>query len=101
MTPDTSQLESHMQMGNNSTMNYRGLAKGNSIELTEPHPFPEGQPLRVSVEVWPSRAGNARTLRQAMHTSPHLAQADVDELEAVIHQGKIPVNDGWVFNEGK
>jgi len=84
MTPDNSQLESHTQMRNSFTMNYRGLAKGNSIELTERLPFPEGQPLRVSVEVWPSRAGNARTLRQTMHTSPHLAQADVDELEAAI-----------------
>ena len=34
-------------------MNYRGLLKGNTIELAERLPFPNGQPLRVSVEAWP------------------------------------------------
>jgi hypothetical protein len=83
-------------------MNYRGLLKGNTIELAERLPFPDGQPLRVSVEAWPAspRAGSAQAIRQAMHAPPHLSRAAVDELEAAIAQGRIPVNDGWTFNEG-
>lgn len=83
-------------------MNYRGLLKGNTIELAERLPFPDGQPLRVSVEAWPAspRAGSAQAIRQAMHAPPHLSRAAVDELEAAIAQGLIPVNDGWAFNEG-
>mgnify|MGYP001560258108 CR=1 FL=1 len=83
-------------------MNYRGLLKGNTIELAERPPFPDGQPLRVSVEAWPAPppAGSAQAIRQAMHTPPHLSRGAVDELEAAIAQGRIPVNDGWAFNEG-
>jgi len=75
-------------------MNYRGLLKGNTIELAERLPFPDGQPLRVSVEAWPAPppAGSA---------PPHLSRSAVDELEAAIAQGQIPVNDGWAFNAGK
>jgi hypothetical protein len=81
-------------------MNYRGLLKGNTIELAERLPFPDGQPLRVSVEAWSTPAGSAQAIRQAMHAQPHLSRAAVDELEAAIAQGRIPVNDGWTFNEG-
>ena len=84
-------------------MNYRGLLKGNTIELAERPPFPDGQPLRVSVEAWPASppAGSPQAIRQAMHTPPHLWPGDVDELEAAIAQGEIPVDNGWAFNEGK
>jgi hypothetical protein len=84
-------------------MNYRGLLKGNTIELAERLPFPDGQPLRVSVEAWPAppRAGSPQAVRRAMHASPHLSRGAVDELEAAIAQGRIPMNDGWILNEGK
>jgi hypothetical protein len=64
-------------------MNYRGLLRGNTIELAERPPFPDGQPLRVSVEAWPALppAGSAQAIRQAMHAPPHLSRGAVDELE--------------------
>lgn len=72
-------------------MNYRGLAKGKIIELTERLPFPEGQPLSVSVEAWPprARAGSPRAVRQSMHASPRLAPAEVGELDAAMEQSKM------------
>jgi hypothetical protein len=36
-----------------------------------------------------------------MHASPHLSRGAVDELEAAIAQGRSPMNDGWILNEGK
>ena len=84
-------------------MNYRGRAKGNTIELAESLPFPDGQPLRVEVEAWPvtARAGSAQAVRQAMGALPHLGTADVSVLESAIERGKIPVGESWSFNEGK
>jgi hypothetical protein len=83
-------------------MTYRGLLKGNTIELAERPPFPDGQPLRVSVEAWPSPllAGSPQALRRAMQAPPHLSRGEVDELEAAIAQGRIPVDNGEIFNEG-
>ena len=84
-------------------MNYRGRAKGNTIELAESLPFPDGQSLRVEVEAWPvmARAGSAQTVRQAMGSLPHLGAADVSVLESAIEHGKIPVAESWSFNENK
>jgi len=72
-------------------MNYRGLLKGNTIELAERPPFPDGQPLRVSVEAWPAPppVGSVQVIRQAMHDLPHLSRGAVDELETAITQGRI------------
>ena len=96
-------IEMRPSMRECSTMKYRGLAKGATIELSERLPFPDGQLLRVSVEPWPScpRSCSAQAIRQAMHAPPHLSRANVDELEAAIAQGRIPVNDGFVLNHGK
>jgi len=84
-------------------VNYRGRAKGNTIELAESLPFPDGQSLRVEVEAWPvmARAGSAQAVRQAMGSLPHLATADVSVLESAIEHGEIPVAESWSFNENK
>jgi hypothetical protein len=84
-------------------VNFRGRAKGNVIELGERLPFPDGESLRVSIEVLPAglRAGSAVAVRQAMHVSPHLESSAVAALESAIEGGKIPVSSPWSFNEGK
>lgn len=83
-------------------MNYQGLAKGNTIELTERLPFRDGEPLLVSVESAPLTAGaSAAALRRAMRAAPHLGAADVEEMEFAIRQGKLPASAPWAFNEGK
>ena len=84
-------------------MNYRGLAKGKTIELEEPLPFPEGQAVRVSVEPCApaSRLGSPPAIFQVVRDFPHLHAFDVDELEAVLEIARLPVHAGIVLNEGK
>jgi hypothetical protein len=84
-------------------VNYRGRAKGSTIELAERLPFPDGQSLCVSVEAWPvpARRGSPAAVRQAMHGPPHLEASAMAALESAIADGKIPVSAPWTFNEGK
>lgn len=81
-------------------MTYRGVAKGKTIELEEPLPYPEGQPVRVSVEPMtaPLRPGSPEAILRAMHEAPHVREEDVDELERVIAEGQLPVRQEGVFD---
>jgi len=81
-------------------MTYKGIVRGKTIELEEPLPFPEGQPVSVSVQPLPAGAhpGSPPAIREAMHQPPHLQWEDVDELERAIDQAKIPVRQGGVFD---
>lgn len=82
-------------------MTYKGIAKGKTIELEEPLPYPEGQPVRVLVEplaVKP-QPGSPEAIRQVMHEPPYLKWEDVDELERAIEGAKLPVNQNSVFEE--
>lgn len=83
-------------------MTYKGIAKGKIIELEKPLPYSEGQPVSVSVEPLEGqpRAGSPAVIRRVMHEPPHLKWEDVDELERVIEEGRLPVNHRSVFNEG-
>jgi hypothetical protein len=84
-------------------MTYKGIAKGKTIELEEPLPYPEGQPVSVLVEPLAGQLqpGSPATIRRVMHEPPHLNQEDVDELERVIEEGKLPVHQESVFGEGR
>ena len=77
-------------------MNYRGLAKGKTIELEELLPFADGQAVRVSVEPWAStwRPGSPQAVLQAVRDLPHLRGGDVDELEAAMEGSRLPVQEG-------
>lgn len=80
-------------------MTYKGLVKGKSIELEEALPFPDGELVHVSIEPF-DRSGvfdGASAIRSAMHAPPHLAPNDVDELDRVIAEGKLPVRHGDLF----
>lgn len=63
-------------------MVYRGIARGNIIELEESLPYAEGQPLRISVEPCAGQfqPGSPAAIQWAMHEPPHLACEDVDAL---------------------
>lgn len=81
-------------------MTYRGVVRGKTIQLEEELPYPEGQPVTVSVaplEHKP-RLGLPPVIRQIMHEPPHLSWEDVDELERAIGEGKLPVYQGGVFD---
>lgn len=82
-------------------MSYKGVARGKMIELEEPLPYPEGQPLSVSVEPWAGQPypGSPAAVRQVMHAPPHLRWEEVDELERAIAAGKLPVHDTGMFDE--
>ena len=83
-------------------MTYKGIVKGNVIELEEPLPYRNGQ--IVSVDVQPvsdsPRAGSPEAVLRAMHEPPHLSNEDVDALEEAIRQGRAPVQDKPLFDEG-
>jgi hypothetical protein len=74
-------------------MIYRGVAKGKMIEFEEPLPYPEGQPLRVSVEplTTPLRVGSPEAILHVMREAPHVRGEDVDALEQAIAEGKLSV----------
>ena len=82
-------------------MIYKGVAKGKSIELEEQLPYPEGQPVSISVEplVGQPDPCSPAAIRQVMHEPPHLKSEDVDELEKAIEQGKLPVQQESVFGQ--
>ena len=84
-------------------MSYKGIAKGKIIELEERLPYPDGQPVSISVEPFVERVhpGSPVAVRRVMHEPPHLRWEDVDELERAIEEGKLPVHQQSVFDEAR
>lgn len=82
-------------------MIYKGIASGKIIELEEPLPYPEGQPVSVLVEplVGEPQGGSPSAVLQAMTKPPHLRWEDVDELERAIEEGKLAVRQKSVFED--
>ena len=80
-------------------MTYKGVAKGKIIELEEPLPYAEGQAVSVSIEPLHRefRPGSPPAILKAMRDLPRLDPKDVDELERVIAQGKLPVRTQGLF----
>ena len=80
-------------------MDFKGVARGNIVELERPLPYPNGQVLSVSVQVLSAelQAGSALAVREAMHEAPHLSSSDVDELERAIEEGRLPLRSRSVF----
>ena len=80
-------------------MVFKGIARGNIVELEQPLPYPSGQALSVSVQALGAehQAGSAVAVREAMHEAPHLSPSDVDELERVIEEGRLPMSSRSVF----
>ena len=84
-------------------MTYKGLAKGKIIELEEPLPYCEGQPVTVSVELseGEQQQGSPLAILQVLQQLPDLQSADIDELERVIEQGRLPVQFEGQFDRDK
>ncbi len=74
-------------------MTYKGVAKGKIIELEESLPYSEWQAVSVSVEaLHPDfQPGSAPTILKVMRSLPDLNPDDVDKLEQLIRQGRLPV----------
>lgn len=74
-------------------MTLKGIAKGRIIELEEPLPYSEGQPVSVSIEPFgpENQPGSPAAILKVLRDLPHISAEAVDELERVIEQGKLPV----------
>jgi hypothetical protein len=74
-------------------MTYKGVAKGKIIELEEALPYSDGQAVSVSVEaLHPDlQRGSAAAILKVMRSLPDLNPDDIDELERLIRQGRLPV----------
>jgi hypothetical protein len=83
-----------------SVMTYKGIVRGKTIQLEEQLPYPEGQPVSVSVEPLEEkpRPDLPAVIRQIMHEPPHLSWEEVDELERAIGEGKLPVYQRGMFD---
>jgi hypothetical protein len=81
-------------------MTYKGIVRGKTIQLEEQPPYPEGQPVSVSVEPLEEkpRPDLPAVIRQIMHEPPHLSWEEVDELERAIGEGKLPVYQRGMFD---
>jgi hypothetical protein len=74
-------------------MTYKGVAKGKIIEFEEALPYSDGQAVSVSVEaLHPDlQPGSAAAILKVMRSLPDLNPDDIDELERLIRQGRLPV----------
>ena len=79
-------------------MTYRGVVRGTTIELEQPLPFPEGQPVCVEVRPEAPEAGHAAALLAAIRKPSGLQPGDVEAMERAIEEGKLPVSDGAIFD---
>ena len=83
-------------------MTYKGLAKGRIIELEESLPYSEGQPVTVSVEViHDEQPGSPGAILKVLQQLPDLPTADIDELERMIKQGRLPIQFTGQFDQDK
>ena len=84
-------------------MTYKGLAKGKIIELEEPLPYCEGQPVTVSVDLSEAEQeqGSPLAILQVLQQLPDLQSVDIDELERVIKEGRLPVKFAGQFDHDK
>lgn len=83
-------------------MTYRGLVRGNMIELEEALPYPDGQPINISIEPLAQDAplGSPQLVLGAVRSAPHLTSEDMDELERAIDEGRLAVRDDNLFDAG-
>jgi hypothetical protein len=74
-------------------MTYKGLSKGRIIELDEPLPYREGQPVTVSIEPFhpEPQPGSPQAILKVLQSLPQIKIEDVDEMEQLIRQGNLPV----------
>jgi len=75
-------------------MTYKGIAKGKIIELEDPLPYRDGQPVTISLFPFSEQScsGSPEAIRLAMRKPPHVKPEDIDELKREIEKGKIQIH---------
>ncbi len=78
----------------------RAQFDGKVLVPCDPVELDEGRVYNIQVEATPDHPrGSPAALLSAMHEPPHLANDEVDELERLIEEGKLPVNFAGPFDE--
>jgi hypothetical protein len=82
-------------------MTYKGILNGTTIELEEPPPYPEGQPVTVSVTPLPGRLrpGSPAAILEVVRSLPLLPKEDIEALERAIEEAHLPMSAAGIFDE--
>ena len=87
-------------------MTYKGIVKGQTIELEDPLELLEGTEVEVVVHVRPKKAlassspkGSGQALLRLWDTPAQCTPEDVDSLLQAINQGKRPVRFAGIFDQ--
>ena len=82
------------------TTTLRARFDGTALIPLDPVDFPVGAELDIEVRARSTPAqGSPAALLQAMSTPPHLQPGDVEALERVIEEGKLPIRAAGAFDE--
>jgi hypothetical protein len=87
-------------------MTYKGVVKGNVVELEKGVQLPEGITVEIIVKEQDTEPlapsgypkGSPQAILTALETPPHCIQEDVDALMEAVKEGKQPVGFEGVFN---
>jgi len=98
--------QAHNPKEGHDRMSYKGIAKGNVIELESALTLPSGTEVEVVVlgrngeELAPSGfpKGSSQALMVALNLPPHCTTEDVDALMEAIEQGRRPVRYKGAFD---
>ena len=88
-------------------MTYKGIVKGQTIEVEDPLQLPEGTEVEVVVHVPPKQAlassndpkGSGQALLRLWDTPAQCTPEDVNILLQAIDQGKRPVRFAGIFDQ--
>jgi hypothetical protein len=80
---------------------HKGIARGKVIELEDPLPYHDGQPVSVSVEPLETEfaPSSPAAILEALRRLPPVRWEDVDELERAIEASQLPVTEHGLFDE--
>jgi len=80
-------------------MTIRAQFDGKVLVPVEPIDLPAGQVVDLDITpVQEPPLGSPARLLQAMHKAPHIPKEDVEELERLIEEGKLPVRYDGIFD---
>ena len=81
-------------------MSYKGIIKGNTIELQDVLEYPEGTEVEVEVKERPSR-GNPQSILNYLQTTPACTSDDVTALMTEIDRGKKKIQFEGAFDQDR
>jgi hypothetical protein len=87
-------------------MTRQGTVAGHTLELDEPLPLPNGARVTISVVSSPLEnpdqplaSSNPKKILEGLRNAPRVSPEDLEELQRVIKEGKLPVKYRGAFDE--